>query len=65
MAVGVDEDKLMKLMALSVIEVDNNAFWRFDELKAITDKQKTKAYFERVEGVKIISLKVAVKIDCL
>lgn len=64
-ALGVDEDKLMKLMALGVTEADINAFGRFDELKATADKQKAKAYFERVEGVKIIPPKVAVKIDSL
>lgn len=64
-ALGVDEDKLMKLMALGVTETDINAFGRFDELKATVDKQKAKAYFERVEGVKIIPPKVAVKIDSL
>lgn len=64
-ALGVDEDKLMKLMVLGVTEADINAFGRFDELKATADKQKAKAYFERVEGVKIIPPKVAVKIDGL
>ena len=64
-ALGVDEDKLMKLMALGVTEADINAFGRFDELKATADKQRAKVYFERVEGVKIIPHKVAVKIDSL
>lgn len=64
-ALGVDEDKLMKLMALGVTEADINAFGRFDELKATADKQRAKVYFERVEGVKIIPPKVAVKIDSL
>lgn len=64
-ALGVDEDKLMKLMALGVTEADINAFGRFDELKATADKQRAKVYFERVESVKIIPHKVAVKIDSL
>lgn len=46
---GVDEDKLMKLMVLGVTEADINAFGRFDELKATADKQKAKAYFKRLE----------------
>lgn len=62
---GVDEDKLMKLMVLGVTEADINAFGRCDGLKATADKQKAKAYFERVEGVKIIPPKIPVKIDIL
>lgn len=37
----------------------------FDELNVTVNKQKAKAYFERVEWVNIILPKVAVKIDSL
>lgn len=62
---GVDEDKLQKLMSLGLTDSNINAFGRFDTLKATADKQKAKAYFERVEGKKIILPKVNNKIDLL
>ena len=60
---GVDEDKLQKLMSLGLTDSNINAFGRFDALKATADKQKAKAYFERLEGKKIILPKVNNKID--
>ena len=60
---GLDEAKLLKMMALGVTDANINAFGRFDELKTTVDKQKAKAYFEKVEGKKIIPPKVNNKID--
>lgn len=62
---GVDEDKLQKLMSLGLTDSNINAFGRFDALKATADKQKAKAYFEKIEGKKIILPKVNNKIDLL
>lgn len=60
---GLDEAKLLKMMALGVRDANINAFGRFDELKTTVDKKKAKAYFEKVEGKKIIPPKVNNKID--
>lgn len=62
---GLDESQLRALMALKVTEDNINEFGRFDALKATVDKQKAKAYFEAVEGVKIIPPKVPQKVDKL
>ena len=42
-----------------------NEFGRYDDLKKTVDKVKAKAYFEKLEGVKIIPPKVNVKVDNL
>ena len=40
-------------------------FGRYDDLKKTVDKAKAKAYFEKVEGTRIIPPKVNVKVDNL
>lgn len=60
---GLDEQKLRALMALQITEGNINEFGRFDALKATVDKQKAKAYFEKIEGKSIIPPKIPVKID--
>ena len=62
---GLDESKLRGFMALRVTEASINEFGRFDALKATADKTKAKAYFEQLEGTKIIPPKVPMKIDKL
>lgn len=62
---GVDEDKLQKLISLGLTDSNINAFGRFDALKATADKQKAKEYFEKIEGKKILLPKVNNKIDLL
>ncbi|MBD5457209.1 MAG: HsdR family type I site-specific deoxyribonuclease [Lachnospiraceae bacterium] len=62
---GLDEDKLRSMMDVKITDVNINEFGRFDALKATADKQKAKAYFEKIEGTPIIPPKVPMKIDKL
>ena len=63
--IGVDEDKLRALMALHVTEANINEFGRFDELKASVDLSIARQYFEQIEGKKIPSFKLTLKLDNL
>ena len=65
LALGVDEEKLKNMMSLKLNEGNLNEFGRYDELKKTVDKTKAKAYFEKLEGTKIIPPKVNVKVDKL
>ena len=62
---GVDEKKLRAFMRANITEANINEFGRFDDLKATVDKAKAKAYFEAIEGTKLIPPKVPVKYDKL
>lgn len=62
---GLDESKLRAMMSIRATEANINEFGRFDALKATADKSKAKAYFEAIEGKKIIPPKVPMKIDKL
>ena len=62
---GLDEKKLRAFMRTNVTEANINEFGRFDDLKATVDKAKAKAYFEAIEGEKLIPPKVPVKYDKL
>lgn len=62
---GLDEGKLRSMMDAKITDVNINEFGRFDALKATADKQKSKAYFEKIEGAPIIPPKVPMKIDKL
>ncbi|MCC8139814.1 MAG: HsdR family type I site-specific deoxyribonuclease [Lachnospiraceae bacterium] len=64
-ALGLDEYQLRGMMSLHVTEANINEFGRFDALKATVDKKKARAYFEWLEGTKIIPPKVPVKTDKL
>ncbi len=64
-ALGLDEAKLRNIMGLKRNSANINEFGRYDELKKTVDKTKAKAYFEKVEGIKIIPPKVNVKVDKL
>ncbi len=65
LAVGVDESILRNIMSLHLSEANLNEFGRYDELKKTVDKAKAKAYFEKIEGVKISPPKVNIKVDNL
>ena len=60
---GLDEKKLRAFMRANITEANINEFGRFDDLKATVDKAKAKAYFEAIEGTKLIPPKVPVKYD--
>lgn len=62
---GVDEDMLRNIMSLKLNEKNINEFGRYDELKKTVDKTKAKAYFEKIEGSKVIPPKVNIKVDRL
>ena len=62
---GLDEKKLRAFMHANITEANINEFGRFDDLKATVDKAKAKAYFEAIEGTKLIPPKVPVKYDKL
>lgn len=62
---GLDEGKLRSMMDAKITDVNINEFGRFDALKATADKEKSKAYFEKIEGAPIIPPKVPMKIDKL
>ena len=62
---GLDEKKLRAFMRANITEANINEFGRFDDLKATVDKPKAKAYFEAIEGTKLIPPKVPVKYDKL
>lgn len=64
-ALGLDEAKLRNIMSLQLNSSNINEFGRYDDLKKTVDKAKAKAYFEKVEGTKIIPPKVNVKVDNL
>jgi len=62
---GVDKDKLQNLMRANITEANINEYGRFDELKATVDRDKAKAYFEKIEGKSLPPFKISIKIDQL
>jgi type I restriction enzyme R subunit len=62
---GLDVNKLNSLMNTEITAANINEFGRFDELKNTVDKQKAKAYFEKLEGSGLSIFKVNIKIDQL
>ncbi|UED72214.1 type I restriction endonuclease subunit R [Brevibacillus sp. DP1.3A] len=62
---GVDEKKLLNLMAANVTEASINEFGRFDDLKASVDKAKAKEYFEKLENTKIPLFKINIRVHNL
>lgn len=64
-ALGVDKQKLKSLLLLKLTPANINEFGRYDALKETIDKAKARAYFERIEGVKIIPPMVYIKADAL
>lgn len=64
-AFGLDEGKLRAMMGLNLNELNINEFGRLDDLKKSVDKQKARAYFESVEGAKVLPHKVNIRVDSL
>ena len=62
---GLDEEQLRFLMARRVTDGNINEYGRFDTLKSSVDRIKAKAYFELLEGIRIIPPKVNIKVDKL
>lgn len=62
---GLDEGKLRAMMELNLNELNINEFGRLDDLKKSVDKQKARAYFESVEGAKVLPYKVNIRMDSL
>ena len=62
---GLDKDKLQNLMQSNVTELNINEYGRFDELKATVDRDKAKAYFEKLEGKTLPNFRISIKIDQL
>jgi len=62
---GLDELKLRALMSSGLTEQNINEYARFDLLKATVDKDKAKAYFEKLVGETIQPFKVNIKIEKL
>jgi type I restriction enzyme R subunit len=60
---GLNEAMLRAMMVLKLTKYNIDEFGRFQKLKATVDKDKAKAYFEAVEGKKLIPPKVNIKID--
>jgi len=59
---GLDEEKLRKMMNASINPSNINEFGRFDDLKGTVDKNKAKAYFEKLEGKQVPLSKVNMKV---
>ena len=53
------------MMNTGVSESNLNDYGRFDSLKNSVDKQKAKAYFEKLEGTKIPPFKINMKVHNL
>lgn len=59
---GLDESKLRSLMSSGLTEANINEYGNFDELKNTVNKEKAKAYFEKLEGITIPAFKVNIKV---
>lgn len=62
---GLDENKLRAMMELNLNELNINEFGRLDDLKKSVDKRKARAYFESVEGTKVLPYKVNIRVDSI
>ena len=62
---GLDEEMLRGMMALSINEDNINEYGRLDALKATVDKARAKAYFEALTGLKLPIPKVNIRVDKL
>lgn len=58
---GLDETKLRKLINAGITKSNINEYGRFDDLIASIDKEKAKAYFEKLENKKIPQFRVNIK----
>jgi len=50
---GLDKTKLEKMLNTGITESNINDYGRFNELKKTVDKEKAKAYFEKLEGAPV------------
>lgn len=64
-ALGLNEIMLRDMMAHHITEDNINEFGRFDALKATVDKDRARAYFEKLTGQKLPIPKVNVRVDKL
>lgn len=62
---GVDIDKLERLMKSYTTEANINEYGRFDALKDTVDRTKAKVYFEDKQGNTLTPFKISIKIDNL
>ena len=62
---GLDETKLKNMMNTGITKLNINEYGRFDDLKNSVDKEKAKAYFEQLEGTKVPTFKVNMKVHKL
>lgn len=60
---GLNEEMLIEIMRSDVMPENLNSFNRFDALTKTIDKAKAKAYFEKIEGVKLHLLRIAPKAE--
>lgn len=58
---GLDKNKLQTILNSCVGEANLNEYGRFDELKESVDKEKAKAYFEKLEGSSISPFQISIK----
>ena len=64
-ALGIDIPKLEGLMNVGPTEANINEYGRFDDLKRTVDREKSKAYFEKIEGTSIPAFRLSIKIEKL
>ena len=64
-ALGIDEKKLLTLMAQHVTEANINEFGRLDSLKDTADKKLAGEYFSKREGKPVAPFKVSIMLDKL
>ncbi len=62
---GIDQIRLQNLMNIGITESNINEYGRFDDLKNTVDKDKAKAYFEKVEGSTIPLFKINIRVHNL
>jgi type I restriction enzyme R subunit len=62
---GLDSDKLKDMMNTNVTEANINDYGRFDDLKNSVDIAKAKIYFEGLEGSKLPTPRVNIKVHNL
>lgn len=62
---GLDGSKLQEMMNTLITESNINDYGRFDDFKNTVNRDKAKAYFEELEGIKIPPFKVNIKVSNL
>lgn len=61
----LDETRLRTMMDSGLTAKTINEYGRFTELKDTVNKEKAKAYFDELEGIKLPQFKVNMKVDSL